>query len=63
MKREITIEYDTAIRKYGVLVKYAKGFKTEQEAENWAINNINENDKYAYEIMIVVREIIKKVRI
>ena len=63
MKREITIEYEVAIRKNGVLLNYAKCFKTEQDAENWAINNINENDKYAYEIIIVTREIIKKVRI
>lgn len=63
MKREITIEYEAAIRKNGVLLKFAKCFKTEQEAENWAINNIDKNEKYAYEIIIVTREIIKKVRI
>lgn len=63
MKREITIEYDAVIRKNGVLCNYAKRFKTEQDAENWAINNITQNDKCAYEIIIVTREIIKKVRI
>lgn len=63
MKREITIEYEAAARRNGVLCKYAKCFKTEQDAENWATNNINENDKCAYDIIIVTREIIKKVRI
>lgn len=63
MKREITVEYDAAIRRNGVLLKFAKCFKTEQEAENWAINNTNKKDKCAYEIIIVTREIIKKVRI
>lgn len=63
MKREITIEYEATIRKNGVLCSFAKCFKSEQDAENWAINNINKNDKCVYEIIIVTREIIKKVRI
>lgn len=63
MKREITIEYEATIRKNGVLFNYAKCFKTEQDAESWAINSINTNDECAYEIIIVTREIIKKVRI
>lgn len=63
MKREITIEYEVEIRKNGVLCNYAKCFKTEHDAKNWAINNINANEKCADEIIIVTREIIKKVRI
>lgn len=62
MKREITVEYDVAIRRNGALLNFAKCFKTEQDAENWAINNTEKNDKCAYEIIIVIREIIKKVR-
>ena len=45
------------------VLKFAKGFQTEQEAENWAINNITQETKCTYEIIIVTREIIKKVRI